>query len=114
VTRPHDSPTAAELVQAVREFLEHDVLSVTDGRVQFHVRVAANVLGMVEREMVEGVAQAARHEIGLAALGVADDAELASAIREGRLDHRLPEVAAFVRATVRDKLLVANPTYLNG
>jgi Arc/MetJ family transcription regulator len=44
---------------------------------------------------------------------VADDAELAAAIRRGDLDDRYAEVAAAVRATVRDKLLVANPKYLD-
>ena len=46
-----DRPTAAELVAAVREFLERDVMAATEGRVQFHTRVAVNVLGMVEREL---------------------------------------------------------------
>jgi hypothetical protein len=49
-----DRPTAAELVGAVREFLERDVMAATDGRVQFHTRVAINALGMVERELVDG------------------------------------------------------------
>ena len=40
-----DRPTAAELVTAVREFLERDVMAATEGRVQFHTRVAVNVLG---------------------------------------------------------------------
>ena len=42
---------AAELVAAVREFLERDVMAATEGRVQFHTRVAVNVLSMVEREL---------------------------------------------------------------
>jgi hypothetical protein len=112
MTAPHDLPSAVELVVAVREFLEGDVMAVTEGRVQFHTRVAVNVLGMVERELALGADQAARHAEGLIALGLADEAELAGAIRDGRLDERLAEVAAFVRATVDDKLRVANPRYL--
>ncbi len=53
--RPHDVPTAAELVEAVREYLERDVMTSTEGRVQFHARVAVNVLKMVERELAVGV-----------------------------------------------------------
>ena len=48
-----DRPTAAELVQAIREFLEHDVMAATDGRVQFHARIAGRVLAMVERELAD-------------------------------------------------------------
>ena len=47
MTAPHDLPDAAGLVEAVREFLERDVMTATEGRVQFHTRVAVNVLGMV-------------------------------------------------------------------
>ena len=49
-----DRPNAAELVAAVREFLERDVMPATDGRVQFHTRVAVNVLNVVERELKLG------------------------------------------------------------
>jgi hypothetical protein len=108
---PHDIPTAAGLLDAVREFLESDVLPVTEGRVRFHVRVAANVVGMVAREIVLGPDQAAAHARRLEALGVGSDAELAAAIRSGALDWRAEEVLAAVRATVADKLAVANPGY---
>ena len=112
MTAPHDSPTAAELVEAVREFLENDVLGATEGRVQFHTRVAINVLGQVQREIESGAAMADAHAERLGALGYADDAELAAAIRSGALDDRYDEVKAAVWATVRDKLAVANPRYL--
>ena len=36
-------PTAAELVAAVADFLDNDVRSSTEGQVNFHARVAANV-----------------------------------------------------------------------
>ena len=48
---PHDMPTSRELVESVREWLERDVLTGTTGRLQFHTRVAINVLAMVEREL---------------------------------------------------------------
>lgn len=113
VVAPHDTPTAAQLLEAVREFLERDVLAATDGRVRFHARVAAGVLRVVERELAQGDRQAGDHAARLAALRVADDAELATWIREGRLDDRYDEVKAAVAATVRDKLAVANPRYLD-
>lgn len=101
-----DRPTAAELVRAVREFLERDVMTATEGRVQFHARVAINALGMVERELRDGpVVEAFERDR-------AAERELAARIRDGSLDDRLEQVRAEVRASVRQKLLVANPAYL--
>ena len=108
----HDVPTAGELVEAVREYLERDVMTQTEGRLQFHARVAVNVLKMVEREIELGAAQASAHEARLTTLGVSSEKELSAAISSGALDDRLDEVVAVVRATVRDKLAVANPRYL--
>jgi hypothetical protein len=113
VTEPHDIPDAAALVEAVREFLERDVMANTEGRVQFHTRVAVNVLRMVEREINLGPDQLIRHMDGLVRLGVASDQELADAIRAGALDDRMDDVRTFVTDTVRQKLLVANPKYLD-
>jgi hypothetical protein len=113
-----DRPTAAELVAAVREFLERDVMAATEGRVQFHTRVAVNVLNTVERELQLGPElESAERARAAALLGHDGDAdalerELATAIRSGDLDDRLTEVRAHVRATVREKLLIANPAYL--
>jgi hypothetical protein len=111
VTEPHDRPTAAELVEAVREFLERDVMTATEGRVQFHTRVAVNVLNMVQRELELGHAQATAHLERLHALGFDDDTELAAAIRRGDLDDRYDDVKAAIKASVDDKLAVANPKY---
>lgn len=113
MSEPHDRPTAGELVEAVREFLERDVMTATEGRVQFHTRVAVNVLGMVQRELELGPEQAAAHHDRLQALGFGDEAELAAAIRSGDVDDRYDEIKAAVAATVTDKLRVANPKHLD-
>jgi DNA-binding SARP family transcriptional activator len=114
VVKPHDAPTAGQLLEAVREWLEGDVIGATEGRLQFHARVAANVLAIVERELALGADQASEHATRLAQLGCADDAALAAAIRGGDMDDRLDEVRALVRASVVDKLRVANPKHLVG
>jgi hypothetical protein len=85
-----DRPSAADLVTAVREFLERDVMTVTDGRVQFHTRVAVNVLATVARELEQGEQLAAAERRRAAAVlghdGEPDalERELATAIRSGR------------------------------
>ena len=113
-----DRPTAQELVTAVREFLEHDVMAATEGRVQFHTRVAVNVLNIVARELEYGDDFAAHERARAAALlghdGDVDtlERELAAAIRSGAVDDHDAGVRAHVRATIREKLLIANPGYL--
>ena len=105
-------PSAADLVEAVREFLENEVMTTDDRRLAFHGRVAAYALAQVERELALGPEHAAAHAERLAALGVADDAALAAAIRAGELDGREAELVAALRATAAEKLRIANPRHL--
>ena len=82
---------------------------VTTGQVNFHARVAANVLRTVERELLDagdGEARAALTE-----LGFGDEAALAAAIRAGELDARPADVTACLRTLVRHRLAVAHPGY---
>lgn len=109
---PHDVPTTRELVEAVREWIEREADAGQPPN-RFHARVASNVLAMVERELELGPAQSRAHAARLEQLGVVDDSELAAAIRDGSLDTRLSEVRELVWASVRDKLAVANPDYLD-
>lgn len=112
MTDLHGRPTAAELIEAVREFLERDVRDATEGRVRFHARVAANALAIVERELAAGSEPVRRHADRLATLGVADDAELARQIRGGAFDDRWAELLQALDASVDDKIRVANPRHL--
>ncbi|MBJ7293677.1 MAG: hypothetical protein JHC78_09055 [Ilumatobacteraceae bacterium] len=112
MAHPHDVPTSAQLLEAVRQWLERDVMPAVDARLQFHGRVAMNLLAMVEREIEIGPDQAVQHSQRLSTLGCADDSELAQRIKNGEMDDRLDEVRALVYASVIDKLQVANPKYL--
>ena len=102
-------PLAAELVAAVAEFLESEVREATTGRVNFHARVAANALRIVERELLDE--SEAESGAALARLGYADEDELATAIRAGDLDGRAGELTACLRTLVRRRLAVAHPGY---
>ncbi len=105
-------PTAAELVAAVAEFLETDVREATAGPVNFHARVAANALRIVERELQVDTADDVTH--ALAGIGYEDEAQLAAAIRAGQLDARSDALQAALRALVNHRLSVAHPGYQDG
>jgi hypothetical protein len=113
-----DRPTAPELLDAVAEFLERDVAPLLDARLRFHARVAVNVLRIVEREWELGPAQRERQRALLAELLGREGqlaelwAELAGAIRSGRLDGRRDEVVAALREITARKLEIANPGYV--
>lgn len=105
----HGRPTAAELLAAVAEFLEGEVRTATSGAVGFHALVAANVLRIVEREVLDRDAAAA--QAALARLGFADENALADAIRSGKLDGRDAELSACLRIVVGHRVAVAHPGY---
>lgn len=113
MSAPHDRPEAAEVLRAVREMLLEAVVPATDGMVAYHARIAARLVGMVERELARGPADARRHADDLAALGYPDDAALAAAIRAGELDDRGPELRAALRVAARARLEVSNPRHLD-
>jgi ketosteroid isomerase-like protein len=99
MTSAYGRPTAAELVAAVAHFLAADVRGATDGQVNFHARVAANVLRIVQRELdADGAA------------GV-DEQELVDAIRDGEFDGNDDELMPALRTLVYDRLEVAHPGY---
>jgi ketosteroid isomerase-like protein len=106
MTTTHGRPTAAELVAAVTEFLESDVRGATEGQVNFHARVAANVLRIVERELT-GESTPAPGE----STPATDERELVAAIRDGGFDGRDAEVMTALRTLVYDRLAVAHPGY---
>ena len=121
---PDDRPSAAELVDAVTEFLEHDLQPSLDGRLAFHTRVSVNALKIVRREMELGPDLDATRHSGLRALLGADvsdgastremDVELARRIRAGAFDDRRPELVAYLRATLRLQLDIVHPGYIRG
>ena len=108
MTGLHGRPSAAELIAAVADFLDHDVRDAVTGQVNFHARVAANALRMVERELLASDASAV--VAALERLEVGDEADLAAAIRRGDMDGRA-DVTSGLRALVRHRLAAAHPGY---
>jgi len=108
----YDRPDALELIDAVRDFLAEEVVGAVEGQLAFHVRVAANALGIAARELRAAPVSTAAHANRLARFGCADDHELVAAIRSGELDDRHAELGAELRRMVWDKIQVANPRYV--
>lgn len=121
---PQDRATAEELLAGVEVFLRTEVLPQLAGGSVYKCRVAANILGIVQRELALGE-QADAAELGRleALLGRKSrqaqtaaaldelNTELCASIRSGALDDQRAAVTAHVRATVEDKLRIANPRY---
>ncbi|MBM3661552.1 MAG: phosphotransferase family protein [Actinobacteria bacterium] len=107
---PGVRPSAAELLEAVGEFLE-SVRDESAGRTRYMARVSANVVDQLGRELRLGPAIVERHRARLASLGCSDDVELAAAIADGRFDIGDERVLGALRESVRDTLAVVHPGY---
>jgi hypothetical protein len=124
-----DRPDAAELLDALAEFLYADVREWVPSEKRFQVLVAANVCAVVGRELRAGegplredlalfgellgagppAAEVAGAELREAVRDA--EAELARRIRAGELDGELGAVAQRLREHIRRKLEVARPGY---
>jgi Domain of unknown function (DUF6285) len=99
----HDRPTPQELAEAVREFLQDEILPLLDDhRLKFRTLVAIHGLGIAERELWATTPPRT-------AVDVEQDWELARRIRAGDV----PENAvAVLKEQVAQKLRVSNPRHL--
>lgn len=108
---PHDRPDPGELLDAVRDFL---VAEPDDGpRDRLHRRVAANVVGIVQRQLAGAEQDAAVHDARLARLGA--DGNRALAELTASADEHDPLYPALVEELAdwaRRKVAVVNPGYL--
>ena len=125
-----DRPNYDELLAAVERFLDDEVVAKGEGAQRFHGRVAANVIRIVRRELEHEEAHLASEWQSLGALlGEAPrprdgnafrlvlaqrNEELSERIRSGDADGGdfRDAVLAHVRETIRDKLAVTNPGWL--
>jgi hypothetical protein len=93
-----DRPDAAELIEAVFEFLAGEVLPTTDDqRLKFRTLVAMNALGIARRELESGSEPESLEQL----------ADLAARIRAGE-----PADLRQLKEHVAAKLRISNPAYL--
>lgn len=96
-----DRPTAAELIEAVSEFLSTEVLpAAPDHRLKFRTLVALNALAIAYREL-----EASDNLL----LGTEERRELVERIRAGDVDESM---LPLLKEHVADKLRISNPAYL--
>jgi len=109
-------PTAAELTEAVADWIESVRPSLT-GRDAFLARVAANALGAVQRELTQGPAaqEAAVHRLqslmGITGAYPELIEELCRRLQAGEMTVDTPGLLALLRADVLDRLAIDQPTY---
>ena len=106
-----------ELVEAVRDFLENKAMPELKGHTAFHARVAANALGIVSRELAQGVNSAVDEKTRLVALLGCDgtleelNRELCRRIRNGAIWLETPDFADHLRVTTLEKVAIDQPSY---
>ena len=95
----NDRPTVTELIEAVRKFLEDDVVPSAGGAQKYQARVAAHVLSIVERELASQDRHLRGERQRLAAL-LEDDAPFPEtrAEQESGIRERTEELVARIRA----------------
>ena len=96
----HDRPTPEELVEAVREFLEQEILpGLAEHRLRFRTLVAMNALGIAAREL-------AAEDAG------PPEAEQRALARQIRAGEAPDGTLALLKEQVAAKLRIASPRYL--
>lgn len=108
-------PMPAELLEGVIKFLKEDVAESNDGRSAFLAKVAANSLGIAQRELLHGPELAEAEHLRLKKLMGAGELEelrweLVKELRE-QLALDTPGLAEHLRYTVSAQLTIDQPNY---
>ncbi|HPF22879.1 MAG: DUF6285 domain-containing protein [Hyphomonas sp.] len=115
----HDAPSTAEMVEAVKRFIDDTAAPQLTGHAAFHARVASNVLGTVLRELAERpAAEAGEKDRLVALLDAGPDAtldalnrELCERIRSGAAGLSTPGLLDHLKTTTIAQLSVDQPNY---
>lgn len=115
----HNQPSVSELVQAVKNFVDHSAMPELTGRAAFHARVASNVLATILRDLDSREENDAEEYARLQKL-IADsdgktraelNAELRGKIRSGELTVQSAELMDHLKKTAIAQLKVDQPKY---
>jgi hypothetical protein len=112
-----DSPAGADLLDAVARLLRDTLMPQLPPDAVFQARVAANAVDLVARELRQrgpaeaGAAERLHQLLGHDGALAAQEAELALAIRQGRLDANSPGLMDHLWASTLAKLAIDQPAY---
>jgi hypothetical protein len=127
-----DRPTASELLETIARFLDDELLSALEGGLQYRVRVASNLVKILEREVrlgpealerecarLSGVLQIEVLHLDVAALGATGEQRVRELNRRlverlqapGEDDELERRAWSALMAIARDKLAIARPGY---
>lgn len=112
-----DEPTPAEILQSVAALLRDDILPQLSGSSAFQLRVAANAVDLVRREISTPAQRAADETEALRALlgrdgdAVELNVELARQIANRTIDLDTVGLQAFLWSAAEAKLAVDQPNY---
>lgn len=115
----HDQPSVAELVQAVKNFIDESAAPNLTGHAAFHARVASNALATVLRDIDQRPqSEAAERARLLALLDARDDtdiealnADLSARIRSSEFTAETEGLLAHLKATTMDQVEIDQPRY---
>lgn len=114
----HDAPSAKELIEAVKAFIDKTAAPQLTGHAAFHARVASNALATVLRELeIRPAAEAAEKERLEALLGTTGgtteelNQKLCDAIRNGEMDLSTQGLLPHLKSTTIAQLSVDQPGY---
>ena len=122
---PINCPSAAELTEAVQEFLKAEVLPLLGasedaregGRHKYHLLVSLNALAIIARELALGpTLDEAERERLTALVGPADtlveaNRRLCARIRAREVSYRDPPLLEHLLSTTLGKMSIDNPRY---
>jgi hypothetical protein len=109
---------APDMLATIRAYLEQEILPGLRDDKWFNVKVAANMLATVERELRQGPEADAAEQARLAALTGAEgtladlNRVLAESIRDGSIATDDPRLLDHLRRTTADALAINNPLWL--
>lgn len=116
---PTDRPTPPELLQSIADFLHERVAPQVDRHTQFHLKVTANLLRLLQREWQQGNALATAELARLQVLLDSDSEDLSAlnlqlcrSIQTGAISLDDPTLLDHLQATTAAKLAIDNPKYL--
>lgn len=114
----HDAPSAKELIEAVKTFIDTAAMPQLTGHAAFHARVASNVLATVIREIEQRPSAEAAERTRLQALLNSTETDvdalnrlLCEEIRKGQFDLNSAGLLTHLKSTTIDQLSVDQPGY---